>query len=312
MIQHMKNIITIKNCSKTYQSGAKALENLSLNIEENDFFALLGPNGAGKTTTIGMIASLVKPSSGSIKLFNNTIDHSSWKAKSQIGIMPQEINCNIFNTTLQTLVISAGLYGIKYSEALPLAKDLLRKLGLWDKRDKAIARLSGGQKRRVMLARAVIHKPKILLLDEPTAGIDVETREETWKFINEIHASGTTIILTTHYLEEAERLCNKVAIIDEGKLLRNASMTELLSTLETEQVLLHLAEPIEKELSISNITLKSIDNKTLEVTLSKEQNIGDIITKLTAYGVIVNRVQNKRNRLEELFLNLTKNKHGVT
>ena len=163
-----------------------------------------------------------------------------------------------------------------------------------------------------MLARAVIHKPKILLLDEPTAGIDVETREETWKFINEIHASGTTIILTTHYLEEAERLCNKVAIIDEGKLLRNTSMTELLSSLETEQVLLHLAYPIAKELSIGDLTLKSIDPTTLEATLSKEQNIGDIITKLAAYGVVVQRVQNKRNRLEELFLNLTKNKNGAT
>ena len=312
MTQHMKNIITINNCSKTYQSGVTALSNLSLNIEENDFFALLGPNGAGKTTTIGMITSLVKPSQGSIKLFNDTIDHTSWQAKSQIGIMPQEINCNIFNTPLQTLVISAGLYGISHNEALPLAKELLQKLGLWEKRDKAITRLSGGQKRRVMLARAVIHKPKILLLDEPTAGIDVETREETWKFINEIHASGTTIILTTHYLEEAERLCNKVAIIDEGKLLRNASMPELLASLETEQVLLHLAYPIEKELNISDITLKSIDPATLEATLSKEQNIGDIITKLAAYGVVVQRVQNKRNRLEELFLNLTKNKNGAT
>lgn len=304
----MKNIISIQNCSKTYPSGVQALSDLSLTIEENDFFALLGPNGAGKTTTIGMISSLIKPSSGTIKLFNDTLDHSSWQAKSKIGIMPQEVNCNIFNTTLQTLMISAGMYGIDHKKALPLAKDLLIRLGLWDKRDKPITKLSGGQKRRVMLARAVIHKPKILLLDEPTAGIDVETREETWKFINEIHNDGTTIILTTHYLEEAERLCNKVAIIDEGKLLRNSSMSELLATLETEHVILHIKEPVEKKPDMGDLDLELIDPNTLEVTITKEQDIGDVITKVTAYGITVTRIQNKRNRLEELFLNLTKNK----
>jgi ABC-2 type transport system ATP-binding protein len=304
----MKNIITIHNCNKTYKSGVKALSNLSLAIKENDFFALLGPNGAGKTTTIGMISSLVKPSSGSIKLFDNKICHSSWQAKSQIGIMPQEVNCNIFNTTMQTLLTSAGLYGINYKEAYPLAKDLIAKLGLWDKRDTTISKLSGGQKRRVMLARAVIHNPKILLLDEPTAGIDIETREETWKFIKEIHNKGTTIILTTHYLEEAERLCNKVAIIDEGKLLRNSSMQELLGTLETEQVLLHLAAPILSKPNISDVDFTLSDPQTLEITLTKKQNIGDIIATLAAAGISVNRVQNKRNRLEELFLTLTKNK----
>ncbi len=304
----MKNIITIHNCNKTYRGGVKALSNLSLNVEEHDFFALLGPNGAGKTTTIGMISSLVKPSSGSIKLFNNTVCHSSWQAKSQIGIMPQEVNCNIFHTPLQTLINSAGLYGINYATALPLAKELLIKLGLSDKRDTIIMRLSGGQKRRVMLARAVIHRPKILLLDEPTAGIDVETREETWQFIKEIHNSGTTIILTTHYLEEAEQLCNQVAIIAEGKLLQKSSMKELLSTLETEQVLLHLENTIEKKPNINNLAFSLIDSKTLETTLTKQQNIGDIIAKLAATGISVNRVQNKRNRLEELFLTLTKNK----
>ncbi|MBT4804446.1 MAG: ABC transporter ATP-binding protein [Legionellales bacterium] len=301
----MRAALEIKNCKKTYKNGTPAINNISLSINEGDFFALLGPNGAGKTTLIGIIASLITPNSGSIKIFGEDLNTNPWFVKQKLGIMPQEVNFNIFQNSIQILENNAGLYGISAKEAKPEISKLLKRLNLWDKRYKTVRSLSGGYKRRLMLARALVHKPKLLLLDEPTAGVDVETRSETWDFIKEINENGTTVILTTHYLEEAESLCNQVAIINQGKMLQNSSMNELLQTLESESFILYLDKPIDIKPDLKNIDSKLLSATELEITIDKNVNISEAIILLAQQNITISSIKNKRNRLEELFIKLT-------
>lgn len=301
----MRAALEIKNCKKTYKNGTPAINNISLSINEGDFFALLGPNGAGKTTLIGIIASLITPNSGSIKIFGEDLNTNPWFVKQKLGIMPQEVNFNIFQNSIQILENNAGLYGISAKEAKPEISRLLKRLNLWDKRYKTVRSLSGGYKRRLMLARALVHKPKLLLLDEPTAGVDVETRSETWDFIKEINENGTTVILTTHYLEEAESLCNQVAIINQGKMLQNSSMNELLQTLESESFILYLDKPIDIKPDLKNIDSKLLSATELEITIDKNVNISEAIILLAQQNITISSIKNKRNRLEELFIKLT-------
>ena len=301
----MRAALEIKNCKKTYKNGTPAINNISLSINEGDFFALLGPNGAGKTTLIGIIASLITPNSGSIKIFGEDLNTNPWFVKQKLGIMPQEFNFNIFQNSIQILENNAGLYGISAKEAKPEISRLLKRLNLWDKRYKTVRSLSGGYKRRLMLARALVHKPKLLLLDEPTAGVDVETRSETWDFIKEINENGTTVILTTHYLEEAESLCNQVAIINQGKMLQNSSMNELLQTLESESFILYLDKPIDIKPDLKNIDSKLLSATELEITIDKNVNISEAIILLAQQNITISSIKNKRNRLEELFIKLT-------
>ena len=301
----MRAALEIKNCKKTYKNGTTAINNISLSINEGDFFALLGPNGAGKTTLIGIIASLITPNSGSIKIFGEDLNTNPWFVKQKLGIMPQEVNFNIFQNSIQILENNAGLYGISAKEAKPEISRLLKRLNLWDKRYKTVRSLSGGYKRRLMLARALVHKPKLLLLDEPTAGVDVETRSETWDFIKEINENGTTVILTTHYLEEAESLCNQVAIINQGKMLQNSSMNELLQTLESESFILYLDKPIDIKPDLKNIDSKLLSATELEITIDKNVNISEAIILLAQQNITISSIKNKRNRLEELFIKLT-------
>jgi len=301
----MRAALEIKNCKKTYKNGTTAINNISLSINEGDFFALLGPNGAGKTTLIGIIASLIAPNSGSIKIFGEDLNTNPWFVKQKLGIMPQEVNFNIFQNSIQILENNAGLYGISAKEAKPEISRLLKRLNLWDKRYKTVRSLSGGYKRRLMLARALVHKPKLLLLDEPTAGVDVETRSETWDFIKEINENGTTVILTTHYLEEAESLCNQVAIINQGKMLQNSSMNELLQTLESESFILYLDKPIDIKPDLKSINSKLLSATELEITIDKNVNISEAIILLAQQNITISSIKNKRNRLEELFIKLT-------
>ena len=301
----MRAALEIKNCKKTYKNGTPAINNISLSINEGDFFALLGPNGAGKTTLIGIIASLITPNSGSIKIFGEDLNTNPWFVKQKLGIMPQEVNFNIFQNSIQILENNAGLYGISAKEAKPEISKLLKRLNLWDKRYKTVRSLSGGYKRMLMLARALVHKPKLLLLDEPTAGVDVETRSETWDFIKEINENGTTVILTTHYLEEAESLCNQVAIINQGKMLQNSSMNELLQTLESESFILYLDKPIDIKPDLKNIDSKLLSATELEITIDKNVNISEAIILLAQQNITISSIKNKRNRLEELFIKLT-------
>jgi ABC-2 type transport system ATP-binding protein len=301
----MKNALEINNCHKTYSNGTVAVRGVSLTVASGDFFALLGPNGAGKSTTIGMIASLVKPDSGSIKIFGEDMSTNPGAVKQKLGIMPQEVNFNIFETSHNILKYNAALYGIKPKEANPRIEMLMKELNLWDKKDRKVRTLSGGYKRRLMLARALVHNPKLLLLDEPTAGVDVETRNATWEFIKKINQAGTTVILTTHYLEEAESLCNKVAIVNHGKLLQQSSMDSLLRTLETESLILYLQNPIVKNLDIPELNLEFNSETELEVKIHKNTSINSVLSVLSKHNIEVSSIKNKRNRLEELFIKLT-------
>ncbi|MEE3003031.1 MAG: ABC transporter ATP-binding protein [Pseudomonadota bacterium] len=301
----MVKALEIQNCRKKYKTGTVAVEDISLTVESGEFFALLGPNGAGKTTLIGMIASLVKPSSGMIRIFGQELSKNQFFAKQKLGIMPQEVNFNIFQNSLQILENNAGLYGISPKEAKATIETLLHELNLWDKRLLPVRALSGGYKRRLMLARALVHKPQLLLLDEPTAGVDVETRSYTWDFIKKINREGTTVILTTHYLEEAESLCNHVAIINHGKMLQNTSMNDLLSKLEIESFILYLKEPLDSAPNIDNIDCYLLTNRELEVRIHKEKSISETLIQLQQNGIEVTSIKNKRNRLEEMFIKLT-------
>ena len=301
----MTYALDIQRCQKTYKNGTQAVKDISLHVESGDFFALLGPNGAGKTTLIGMIASVVKPTQGEIRIFGKDTQQDAWQIKQWLGVMPQEVNFNIFHNSVQILINNAGLYGIKPDEAMPHIEHLLHALNLWDKRLKPVRNLSGGYKRRLMLARALVHQPKLLLLDEPTAGVDVEIRNQTWEYIKEINAKGTTIILTTHYLEEAENLCNRVAIVEDGRILKNARMSDLLSTLETETFILYLAKQHAEAPSLKDSQCVLVDPQTLEVTVGKNTPISDIINELAQKNIAITSIKNKRNRLEELFMNIT-------
>ena len=296
--------LVIDNLTKIYPNKLTALNSISLNVSQGDFFALLGPNGAGKSTTIGIICGLTNKTSGAVKIFGNNIDENSDAAKSCIGIVPQEINFSQFETCLEIVVNQGGFYGIKRSDALERAEKYLRKLDLWDKRNERSRNLSGGMKRRLMIARALVHEPKMLILDEPTAGVDVELRRSTWNFLKSINQKGITILLTTHYLEEAESLCKNIAIINDGEIVENTSMKKLLSKLNKETFIFDTVEPIEELPNLNDFDLKLIDNTTIEVEVDRRNNINELFASLTSKKINVTSMKNKRNRLEELFMNL--------
>ena len=296
--------LSIKNLSKVYSNGFKALHGINLEIPHGDFFALLGPNGAGKSTTIGIITSLIKKTSGDICIYGIDIDKDFVSAKKNIGLVPQEINFNTFEPIIEIVTNQAGYYGVPRDISYPEAKKLLKKLGLWDKRQHFSRKLSGGMQRRLMVARALIHKPKLLILDEPTAGADVEVRRLMWDYLKQLNDNGTTIILTTHYLEEAENLCKNIAIIDDGKILENSSMKDFLSQLKNEKFIFYTDNKIENDLYLKDKGFKIIDDTSLEVSLSSDSDINTLINELYNNGIKVKSLKNKTNRLEELFMRL--------
>src|SRR6188768_1337831 len=296
--------LSVKGLTKTYANGVHALRGIDLDVEEGDFFALLGPNGAGKTTTIGIIMSLVSKSGGAVTVFGHDIDRELDRAKSCIGLVPQEINFNQFEKVFTIIVNQAGFYGIPRKLAVERSEKYLRQLQLWDKRDQIARSLSGGMKRRLMIARALVHEPKLLILDEPTAGVDIEIRRSMWTFLRMINEQGTTIILTTHYLEEAESLCRNIAIIDEGRIIENDRMSTVLRKLHTETFVLNLRGPLHGTLSLPGYRVAARDETTLEVEVNKEQNLNEIFLALSAAGGEVVSMRNKANRLEELFMRL--------
>ncbi len=271
---------------------------------------MLGPNGAGKSTTLGIVSSLVNKTAGEVKVFGYDLDSEKTMAKMQLGVVPQEFNFNTFERVLDILITQAGYYGISRKQALERSEFYLKKLGLWDKRNEAARMLSGGMKRRLMIARALVHEPKLLILDEPTAGVDIELRRSMWSFLQEINARGTTIILTTHYLEEAESLCRNIAIIDQGRIVENTSMKRLLQTLNTETFILDLAADLEEMPILSGYTLRQIDAHTLEVDIQKNMGMNPLFTQLSEQGVTVLSMRNKSNRLEELFVSLVEKTLG--
>jgi ABC-2 type transport system ATP-binding protein len=302
--------LKIENLSKTYADHKiEALKGINLTVEQGDFFALLGPNGAGKSTTIGIITSLVTKTTGKVEVFGYDLDKQVQAVKSCIGVVPQEFNFSIFEKIQQILIKQAGFYGIPQSEAIKRSEKYLKALGLWEKRDQRVRFLSGGQKRRLMIARALIHEPPLLILDEPTAGVDIELRRLIWRFIQGLNDEGKTIILTTHYLEEAESLCKNIAIIDEGRLIEHNSMSALLRRLKTETFILYLANPLHETPDLSPFSCRLVDEYTLEVDVSKGQPINQIFQRLSQQEIKILSMKNKVNRLEELFLNLTGNHH---
>jgi ABC-2 type transport system ATP-binding protein len=300
--------LSVHALTKTYKNGVQALKGIDLTVERGDFFALLGPNGAGKTTLIGITTSLVTKSSGTVEVFGHDIDRELEAAKSCIGVVPQELNFNMFETPLTIVVNQAGFYGIDRRIARQRAEKYLKQLQLWEKRDSMARGLSGGMKRRLMIARALMHEPQLLILDEPTAGVDIEIRRSMWDFLREINDRGTTIILTTHYLEEAETLCRNIAIIDGGRIAERDRMSSLLSRMNTETFVLNLREPLVAvpELSCYPVTL--VDPHTLEVEVSRDKSVNDIFLRLTQLGIQVVSMRNKVNRLEEIFMRLVEGK----
>jgi len=304
--------LQIENLAKTYDNNFKALKGIDLEVKEGDFFALLGPNGAGKSTTIGIICSLVRKSSGRVKIFGIDIDEDFSAAKQFVGVVPQEFNFNQFEKPIDILITQAGYYGIPVSVATERAHKYLKLLGLWEKHNVPSRRLSGGMKRRLMIARALIHEPKLLVLDEPTAGVDIELRRSMWGFLEDINRQGTTIILTTHYLEEAERLCRNIAIIDKGGIIKNTSIKNLIKQLNKETFILDLKEEIEDIKPIEGYPLNIVDSSTVEVSIDKNKSLNQLFNQLTLEGIEIVSMRNKANRLEELFIdmvekNLTEN-----
>jgi ABC-2 type transport system ATP-binding protein len=297
--------LSIQGLTKIYRNGVKALQGVDLQVQAGDFFALLGPNGAGKSTLIGVLTSLVNKTSGSITIFGHDIDQDFSAAKSCIGVVPQEYNMNIFDTVKNTLIYQAGYYGLSQSKARESIDYYIRKLGLWEKRHTIVNALSGGMKRRLMIARALIHQPKMLILDEPTAGVDIEIRRSMWEFLIELNRQGVTIILTTHYLEEAENLCRNIAIIDRGSIVANSSMSAILRQLNKERFILYLESPYEKLPSLEGYQIYPADPLTLEVEISGQRSLNFLLERLTEQGITVISMRNKSNRLEELFLELT-------
>lgn len=298
--------LAIENLSKTYSNGFSALKDVSLTVPQGGFFALLGPNGAGKSTMIGIISSLFQPTTGSVKIFGTDLLENPSIAKQYLGIVPQEFNFNMFEKVEDILITQAGYFGIPAKEARPRAKKLLTALGLWDKRNNKARELSGGMKRRLMIARALIHKPKLLILDEPTAGVDIELRRSMWEFMQQINIEeNTTIILTTHYLEEAEQLCKRIAILDHGEIRINAEMKDLLSQLSVETFVFDLNTPFVGQLALEGVTdVSQPDSQTLEVTLTEGESLNGVFDQLSEQGVTVASMRNKANRLEELFMRL--------
>jgi ABC-2 type transport system ATP-binding protein len=300
----MTPALSIRALTKTYANGFTALKGIDLDVQQGDFFALLGPNGAGKSTTIGIISSLINKSGGKVHVCGIDIDQDFAAAKSCIGLVPQEINLNIFEQPIEIVMNQAGYYGIERKEAYRRAERYLKQLHLWDKRHDQSRTLSGGMKRRLMIARALVHEPKLLILDEPTAGVDIEIRRSMWEFLRTINANGTTIILTTHYLEEAESLCRNIAIIDEGRLVEHTSMKGLLKTLNMETFVLDLLQPILVLPELPMHRLQLIDDHTLEVQVSRDQPVNRLFADLSANGIEVLSMRNKTNRLEQLFVHL--------
>lgn len=299
--------LEIKQLTKSYRNGFKALHGIDLTVKEGDFYALLGHNGAGKSTTIGIISSLVNKTSGQVKVFGYDLDTQQSELKKQLGVVPQEFNFNNFEKVIDILTNQAGYYGVLRQEALKRAEIWLKKLDLWDKRYQKSMQLSGGMKRRLMIARALMHKPRLLILDEPTAGVDIELRRTMWQFLQELNQQGTTIILTTHYLEEAEMLCRNIGIIQQGKLVVNTSMKSLLSKLETETFILDLAHSV-SEVELSDYAVKIVDPVTLEVEVHREQGLNGLFLELAKQDITVLSMRNKANRLEELFVSMALNK----
>lgn len=305
----MSLALDIKGLHKVYKSGTVALSGIDLQVNQGDFFALLGPNGAGKSTTIGIISSLVNKLQGSIKVFDYDIDTQLEAAKSQLGLVPQEFNFNQFETVLQIVVNQAGYYGVPKKLALERAEKYLGQLGLWEKRTARARELSGGMKRRLMIARALMHEPKLLILDEPTAGVDIELRRSMWEFLRKINQQGVTIILTTHYLEEAESLCRNIAIIDKGLIIENTSMKALLSKLTRETFVLDLASDADA-VRLEGLNWRALDGHSIEVDVEKAQGLNAIFAQLSAQDIKVLSMRNKANRLEELFVSLVENGRG--
>ena len=304
------NALNIKNLKKTYKNGVNALKGVDLTVKEGDFFALLGPNGAGKSTVIGIISSLINKTSGQVDVFGRNLDTNFSDVRMHIGLVPQEFNFNIFEPVGEILINQAGYYGINRKEAKKRAQEYLRQLELWDKRFNMAKELSGGMKRRLMIARALMHRPKLLILDEPTAGVDIEIRHSMWQFLKEQNANGTTVILTTHYLEEAESLCNNIAIINDGITIEQTQMRSLLDRLHVETFILYLGEPVDSIPNCSDYSVSMIDNKTLEADINDSQNISELFNILKSCNIEVVSMKNKTNRLEQLFIGMLNNKNG--
>jgi len=300
----MAAALAIRDLRKVYANGVEALRGISLSVEEGDFFALLGPNGAGKSTTIGILFSLIKKSGGTAEVFGVDIDRDFPRAKKQIGIVPQEFNFNMFECVIDIVATQGGYYGLSREVALQRAEKYLRKLGLWEKRLDRARELSGGMKRRLLIARALVHEPRLLVLDEPTAGIDIEMRRAMWDFLREINADGTTIILTTHYLEEAETLCRNIAIIDHGLIVQHSSMRELLQQLHTEMFVLDVRSELPPDISIDGFPCQRTDLHSLQVVVEKDQDINQLFAALSEQGLEIASMRNKSNRLEEMFVSL--------
>ncbi len=298
--------LEIEQLKKVYSGGTEALKGISLKVQEGDFYALLGPNGAGKSSTIGIIGTLVTKTSGSVKIFDIDIDKNVALAKSMLGVVSQEINFSQFEKVIDIVTTQAGFYGIKKSIAKPKVEIMLKKLGLWDKRNDQARTLSGGYKRRLMIAKALIHEPKLLILDEPTAGVDIELRRDMWRFLKEINNNGTTIILTTHYLEEAEQLCRNIGIIDQGEIVVDTSMKDLLRKLDVQGFVLDLEEPLDNEPVVDGFDLKVEDPLTLVTAVNKDKSINSLFDQLNKLGIKVKSMRNQSNRLEELFIEMIK------
>ena len=298
--------LEISDLKKVYSEGTEALKGISLKVNEGDFYALLGPNGAGKSSTIGIIGTLVTKTSGSVKIFDFDIDEDAAMAKSILGVVSQEINFSQFEKVIDIVTTQAGFYGITRKEAKPKVKTMLERLGLWDKRNDQARTLSGGYKRRLMIAKALIHDPKLLILDEPTAGVDIELRREMWSFLKEINDNGTTIILTTHYLEEAEQLCRNIGIIDHGEIVVDTTMKDLLSRLDVQGFVLDLEKPLQTEPKIEGFELRLEDSSTLVTAVNKNTSINSLFNELNKIGIKVKSMRNESNRLEELFIEMVK------
>ena len=299
-----KTALEIKNLSKTYSNDVRALKGIDLRVERGDFFALLGPNGAGKSTTIGILFSLINKSGGTIEVCGIDIDENFSEAKRLIGIVPQEFNFNVFEKVRNIVVTQGGYYGLPRAIAEERADKYLKKLGLWDKRNDIGRELSGGMKRRLMIARALVHEPELLVLDEPTAGVDIEMRREMWNFLRDLNENDTTIILTTHYLEEAEMLCRNIAIIDQGAIVHHSSMKDLLRQLHTETFVLDARANLPEKMSLGAYGFQRVDDRTLEVEVDKERNLNGVFEALSEQGIEISSMRNKTNRLEEMFVSL--------
>ena len=304
--------LSLRQLCKTYSNGVQALKGIDLDVEEGDFFALLGPNGAGKSTAIGIVSSLVNKTSGTVDVFGHSIDTDLEAAKSCLGVVPQEINFNQFEKVSTILLNQAGFYGIPRPIARERMEYWLNQLQLWEKRETISRSLSGGMKRRLMIARALIHEPQLLILDEPTAGVDIEVRRSMWEFLRQLNEDGTTIILTTHYLEEAESLCRHIAIIDEGRIIENDRMATVLRKLHSEVFVLNTRQPVAAAPELPGYAVKLADDGSIEVEVTKSQNLNDIFAALSARGIEVVSMRNKANRLEELFMRLVEGRDAAT